>query len=639
MTPVFTRKKLLCAAIAAGSILNTHAYAATHDAAMPVNALMTATTLDTMVVTANRQEVPLREVGASVSVLTADDIAEHGQTNIADVLRSLPGVNVSNNGGIGKTSALRIRGEESYRTLVLIDGMNISDTTAPQVSPRFEDLMSSGIERIEVLRGTQGMMYGADAGGIVNVTTRRAHEPFAADVAVEYGSYDSKNLFANVRGQYDRADYSLSLTNFDTDGFNARSSDSTLRDNDGYLNTTAHFNGGLQISDAFRVETTIRDVRSQNEYDGCYNSIANAGTQRCVSDYDLLAYRIAAIYDTAAIAQRLSLQHSDSSREDFSDGISNGKNDGTIDEAQYQGIYRIAEAGDLVYGADLKQESLKSADDPKKERDQIGYYTEWQGRVANRFFYTAGARHDDNDDFGDHTSYRASGAYLIDVGADVLKLKTSYGTGFRAPSLYEIAYNKNFGFGVAAATTLKEETSKGLDAGMEYHWKNGASVEVVYFDQSIENAIVFDLDQFSGYLQDNGTSHSRGVESSVVVPIGDAFRLLGNYTYNDTQDAQDQQRVRRPRNLANLGFEAQPINAITVFANVRIVRDTVDSNGSNRIALDDYSAVEASVTWALNQQLDLYVRGENLLRDDYQEVNTYNVPKAAVFAGARLHFK
>jgi vitamin B12 transporter len=635
-----TRKNLLGAAIAAIGAIASCAQAATHEAAMPTNDLMAITTLDTMVVTANRQEVPLREVAASMSVLTAEDIAAHGEANIADVLRSLPGINVSGSGGIGKTSALRIRGEESYRTLVLIDGMNISDTTAPQVSPRFEDMMSGGIERVEVLRGTQGMMYGADAGGIVNITTRRAHEPFAADAAVEYGSYDTTNLMANVRGKLDRADYSLSLTHFDTDGFNARSTDTTARDNDGYQNTTAHFNGGVQVSDVFRLETTVRNVRSQNDYDGCYDLSTFASSQRCVSDYNLTAYRVAAIYDTKAVVQRLSLQRSESSREDFYNSVGTGKNDGNIDEAQYQGIFRFTEVGDLVYGADLKQESLKSADDPTKERDQLGYYAEWQGRAAKQFYYTAGARHDNNDDFGDHTSYRASSAYLLDVGVDVLKLKASYGTGFRAPSLYEIAYNKNFGFGTAATTKLKEETSKGFDAGVEYHWHNGGSVEVVYFDQTIDDEIIFDLDAFSGYLQDRGATHSRGVESSAMYPISSTFRLLGNYTYNETKDPAGEHRLRRPRHLANIGFDAQPITAVTVFANVRIVRDTQDQIfGVGRISLDDYSAIEASVSWAVNAQLDLYVRGENLLRDDYQEVNTYNVAKGAIYAGARFHFR
>lgn len=601
-----------------------------------VDAMAASTTLETLVVTAHRQEVPLREVAASITVLNADQIAERGQTNIVDVLRSIPGVNVSNNGGNGKTSALRIRGEESYRTLVLIDGMNISDTSAPQVSPRFEDLLSGGIERVEILRGPQGMMYGADAGGIVNITTRRAHEPFAADAAVEYGSYNSSNLFTNIRGKGESADYSLSATHFNTDGFNSRTND-TSRDNDGYLNTTLHFTGGVQINDDIRIETVIRNVRSENEYDGC------SSTGHCVNDYDLTAYRVAAIFDNQAVLQKIALQRSYSTREDFTNGISGGANSGTIDEAQYQGIFRFAKVGDIVYGADLKQEEL----DPygtgnTAERDQLGYYAEWQGKVADSFYYTAGARHDNNDDFGDHDSYHLSAAYVIDMNnGDALKLKTTYGTGFRAPSLYELAYNAGpFAWGPAPTTKLTEETSKGLDAGVEYHWHNGGSVEVVYFDQSITDEIRFDLVNFYGYLQDKGVTHSRGVEFSGVYPITKDLRLLGNYTYNDTQDPNDDQRVRRPRHIANIGVDFAPVETVTVFANLRVAKDNEDQIfGTGRVKLDNYSALEASATWAVTSEFDVYIRGENLLRDDYQEVITYNVPKQAVYAGVRAHFK
>jgi len=631
------QKSLLCSAIAALNLISmTSAVAELKDSEIPANNLIATTSLDTQVVTANRQSVPLREVAASISVLTADDIAANGATSAADILRSLPSINISSNGGVGKTTSLRIRGEESYRTLVLIDGMNISDTTAPQVSPRFEDLMSGGIERIEVLRGPQGMMYGADAGGIVNITTRRAHEPFAADAAVEYGRYNTTNLFGNIRGKNDIADYSLSATHFDTDGFNARSTDTVARDTDGYTNTTLHFNGGIQATDELRIETTIRNVRAENEYDGCF-----VASEHCVNDYDLTAYRASATYNIEATQQSIALQRSDSSREDFADGFGGGNNRGIIDEAQYQGIFRFPHTGDIVYGADLKKESLKTEGESQQQRDQRGYYAEWQGRVADRFFYTAGARHDDNDDFGDHTSYHASAAYLIDVGSDTLKLKSSYGTGFRAPSLYEINYNKTDHFGTPASNVkLREETSKGLDVGLEYHWKNGAYTEAVYFDQTIYNEIDFDLVGFTGYLQDVGATHSRGVELTGVYPITAQFRLVGNYTYNDTEDPNDDQRIRRPRHIANLGFDIEPINRLTIHANLRIVKDNEDQIfGVGRVKLDDYNALQASINWAATPQLDLYVRGENLLNDDYQEVTSYNTSKAAVYAGARFHFR
>lgn len=611
-------------------------------AAPTTNLLLASANLETMVVTANRQPVPLRQVAASVSVVTAEEIATNGAGDVASVLRSLTGINVSNNGGFGKTTALRIRGEESYRTMVLIDGMNVADTTAPQVSPRFEDLLSSGIERIEVLRGTQGMMYGADAGGIVSITTRRAHEPFAADAAIEYGRFDSTSVSANFRGKNEIADYSLSATHFDTDGFNARDIDTSNPDDDGYLNTTLHFNGGIHISDDLRVEATVRNVGSESEYDGCYDANTFANSNHCHSDYDLTAYRVAAVFDNRFLLQSLAMQRTDSTRTDVANSVSGGDNDGTIEEAQYQGIFRFEDAGDIVYGADLKQETLQAPGDDKTERDQTGYYLEWQGKVADAFYYTAGARHDNNDDFGDHTSYRASAAYLFDLrDGDLLKLKTSYGTGFRAPSLYEIAFNTGpFASPPAADTTLTEETSEGFDAGIEFHSKAGASLAVTYFEQSIKDEIIYDLVGYSGYLQNVGDTHSRGVEVEGIYPVAANFRLIGNYTYNDTEDPDDNQRVRRPRHVANIGFDYTPIPAVTVHADLRTVRDNEDQIfGVGRVELDNYSALSASVNWAINTQFDVYVRGENLLNDDYQEVITYNAPKAAVYGGVRVHFK
>jgi vitamin B12 transporter len=556
-------------------------------------------------------------------------------------LRTTPSVNVSNNGGIGKTSALRIRGEESYRTLVLIDGMSISDSTAPQVSPRFEDLMSSGIERIEVLRGPQGMMYGADAGGIVNITTRRAHEPFAADAAIEYGRFDTRNLFTNIRGKGDTADYSLSASHFDTDGFNARTTDTVARDDDGYLNTTLHLNGGLSVTDDLRIDTTVRNVRAENEYDGF------SSTKSYVNDYDFTAFRVSTIYNIASMQHLFALQRSDSTREDFADGISSGENNGIIDEAQYKGIFRFDRAGDIVYGADLKEESYKPEDDRRQERDQVGYYAEWQGHVAHAFFYTAGLRYDDNDDFGEHVSYRTSVAYPIDFDGDTLKLKSSYGTGFRAPSLYEINYNRTEHFGTPASNVeLEEETSKGFDIGFEYHWHNASYLEIVYFDQAIHDAISYDLVNSTGYLQDSGTAHSRGVELSGIYHLNDQLHLLGNYTYNDTEDPEGNQRVRRPRHIANLGFDLQPgIESVTIHANLRIVRDAEDTVynpvtfDAERKKLDNYSTLQASINWSINKQLDVYIRGENLLRDDYEEITTYNTPKASVYGGMRYHFR
>ncbi|MDY0005800.1 MAG: TonB-dependent receptor [Spongiibacteraceae bacterium] len=597
--------------------------------------------LETLVVTASRQPVELRQVAASVSVMEHQAIELRGQANLADVMRAMPSVNVSGGGGAGKTASLRIRGEESFRTLVLIDGIDVSDTSSPQVSPRLEHIASAGIERVEVLRGPQGMMYGADAGGIVNITTRRAHEDgLAADFATEYGRYDSWNNTGNIRGKTGIADFSLTLSDFSTDGYNSRTTDTTLRDRDGYDNTTLHFNGGLQLTDHFRVELSARDVDASARFDGCFNSQTFVTTDNCVSDYVQRIGRLAAVFDNGELRQSLAFQRASSTREDIADGVRGGDNDAVVEELQYQGIARWQQAGDLVYGIDLEEQRYEGGGDPERERDQIGAYIEWQGKVAEQFFYTAGLRHDDNDDFGEYTSYRVSGAHLTPLaGGDVLKLKTSYGTGFRAPSLYEVAYNRGpFASPPASDISLDAEESKGFEAGVEYQWASGAWLDLVYFNQSIDNAIDFDLVGYSGYLQAGGTTRSKGVELNGELPVNRWLSVTGNYTYNDAKTPAGETRLRRPRHLMNLGAVVAPHRDVTLALNLKLVRDAEDQVGSQRVALDDYTNLDATLNWDVNAQLALYVRGENLLGDDYEEVASYRVPGAAFYTGLRLQF-
>ena len=159
---------------------------------------------DTLVVVASRTETPLRQVGSSVSVLTEQELKTLGTPSLADALRTLPSVSVTNNGGMGKVTSLRIRGEEGHRTLVRVDGVDISDPTSTQPSSQVQHLLNSNVARVELLRGPQGMMYGADAGGVLNITTDHITQGSKAGLSVEAGRYDFRKTSGFLGGGSER---------------------------------------------------------------------------------------------------------------------------------------------------------------------------------------------------------------------------------------------------------------------------------------------------------------------------------------------------------------------------------------------------------------------------------------------------
>jgi vitamin B12 transporter len=591
-----------------------------------------------IIVTSSLIPQPKREIGTAVSVLDFGEMQLRGYTEVADALRTQPGISVSNSGGVGKSTTVRIRGEDSYRTTLIIDGVRAADPSAPQVSPDFDSLLAtSDFDRIEVLRGPQGFIYGADAGGVVNIITKRGAGELGGRLGLEYGEYSTRKIDAAISGGNDRGDYYVSATDLHTDGFNARSADTLLADADGAKNTTVHAKLGWNVSDELRLQLVARNIDASTMYDDCFTATF-APTNDCSATTDQTTYRLSADYDSGELRNTFAYSNVDIARDNLSEGVSAFKTEGQTGRFEYTGSYRPFETLTLVYGVDLEKEKLIGSPE-SFDRRQNGYYFEYDGAFSNRFFLTAGARYDDNEDFGQHTSGRVTGAYLQDLGLGrSLKYRASYGTGFRAPSLYELAYNAGpFALPPAAGVTLSEETSRGYDLGVEYDTRVGLHIEVTYFDQDIHNEIYFDSVGFSGYLQSSAAnSSSKGFEVAADIPLGHGLRLIANWTGNDAKDLTGEPRLRRPKDLANIGLMYQAMSQkLELIANYRLARDAVDVGGAR---LDDYDVVDLSASYSINERFEVYGRVENATNESYQEVVGYNTAGRSIYGGVRMHF-
>ncbi len=580
---------------------------------------------DEIVVTANRVPVPLRQIGTSVSVMDEFEIDARGNLSITDLLRQMPAVSANSNGGIGKITTVRVRGEEGFRTLTYLDGMRLQDSSAPQIATDFSQLLSDGIGRIEILRGPQGLAYGADAGGVINMSTRSVDEGFSASVDAQAGEFGTQQLSGNVAGRSGAVDYFLSVADYQTDGFNTRDADTVLMDDDGYDNTSVHGRLGFDLSDEWHLDLVHREVDGANQFDGCFDPVTFATVHDCSNDYDLSASHIGIEYGGEQFNHLLTYTSTESDRQNFTAGVPTFGSIGEQERIEYIGSATDLPGFDLVFGAD-QQEDVNNG----RDRDNTGVFVEYLSDFSDNLFFTAGLRHDDNDDFGTNTSYRVSGAYLIDMGNGTLKFKSALGTGFRAPSPYEVEYNRGpSAFPPASSVDLRQEESEGWEAGLEFFTGN-LRLEAVYFDQDVENAIFFDLAAFSGYLQDIGTSTSKGVELTAEIPINESLRVNGNYTYNDTERPDGSQRLRRPENLFNVGVLYTGMDGrLNVNGFYRSQADSLDTSGP----LEDFGVFDLTASYQLTDSLRIYGRFENAFDEQYEEVIGFNTAGSAAYIG------
>ena len=592
--------------------------------------------LEEIVVTSSRVPMPLREVGTAISVIDEEEITRRGFNSLAEILRTQPSVAASNSGGPGAATAIRIRGEEGFRTKVLIDGIDITDTSGTQFSPRMEQFLAAGIQRVEILRGPQGLMYGADAGGVINITTLTPPDGLGGRVEAEAGSFGTRELTGSFGGDLGAVDFLLGAARFETDGFNARTTDTDLGDDDGYENSSYNGRLGWDVTDELRLSAAGRRTEGENAFDSCFTVDTFAPSNDCSDDFTQDAVRVAADYTGERFTHQLAVSENRTDKDFYTEGRRGFGAEGELERWSYLGSWRSGEVLRLVYGIDRETQAIDDGS-VDRDRDQTGLYGELQGRFGEGFTMTAGARNDDNDDYGSFTSYRVSGAWVTALAAGELKLRGTWGTGFRAPSLFEISYNRGpFAFPPAAGADLREETSEGYDLGVAWAGDNGEYLELTWFEQQVENQIFFDLIGFSGYLQEDGESESRGVELAAAWPLTAGLALSGNYTWNDTETATGEQRARRPEHLGNLGLTFTGRDGrLKLGAHLRLSRDAVSTDAT---PLDDYEVVDLNASFELVPGLTVFGRVENALDEDYEEVPTYNTAERAAYAGLRYRF-
>lgn len=589
-----------------------------------------------VVVTATKKPRAASDTGSQVTVIGRDEIDRKGAVFAIDVLRDVPGVAVSQTGGPGGQATVRLRGEEGYRTLLIVDGMKLADAAGTQNLFNFANLLASNVEKIEILRGPQALLYGADAiGGVVSVTTRRGGPKDERGVSLSRGSFGTSAGSAFVRGAAGAFDYALNASVFDNEGISAKSGP-TRAERDGYSNLTLHGVFGVALGDAARLEAVARFVDAEADFDGFFGEDNVLYTEQ-------FSGRLALTGATAdgRTSGSLAANYTAQNRADYEDGapfLFGSRFDSERIRIEALGRHAAAEGHDLVLGADWEDESAVT-DALARGRTILGVFAEYQGRLTAGTFVTAGLRFDNHEEFGQHVSWRVTAAQQLAETPDyTLTAKASAGSGFRAPSLFEL-YD-----GFSGDPTLKEETGFGWDAGFDVVYAPlDLTAAVAYFDQRVEDEIRFDPAAFV-FIQNAATTRSRGVETSVSARLFASLRGSVAYTFNEAKigsnDAEDgMPRQRRPRHTGSVSLDyAFDDGKGGLNATLQTAAKHEDGFFIFRTPLDSRAVLNLSVRYAVLEGLTLTLRGQNVFDERYQEAVGFNSPRAGVFAGAEWAF-
>lgn len=622
---------------------------------------------DGMTVTAYRTAQPLARAGSAISIVSRRDIEERQTVQAADALRALPGVAVARSGPVGAQTQIRIRGSEANHVLVLIDGVEANDVATDDAFS-FEHLTTADIERIEVVRGPQSALWGSDSlAGVINVVTRQPEQPLETSAFLEGGSYGHANGGVHFGTRSDSASLTGSISHLRTDGTNASRSGN---EDDAYDNTTAGLAGTLQPLDNLRLEASLRRTQATVEYDvadfdGILVDADNEDDIR--HDYarfggtlDLLDGRLNqqlhyAITQTDRDVSAVPFPSSDKEQ---------SSTDGNKYGVYYQTSGRLSmeETADVLTFAvnhereafhqrgkvtsyDFNDDGVPDAVyDPNQDQSlqRTGYALEYLAVIGRDLLLSASARHDDNSDFDDCNTWRATLSWTLPQ--TVLRLHGSVGTGEKSPTFVE-----RFGYfpgTFIGNPDLEPEKSTGWDIGIERHWLDGRlTTDLTYFQADLDNEIdgFFFSPEIGGYtaVNEDGESRRRGIEATLTAELTDIWSLDASYTYSDAEEGDQRIReVRRPLHTGSVNATGRWFNGrLLVNSGLSYVGERQDDRFSwptTRVALDDYLLANVAVSYQLRPGITVYGRIENALDENYEDVFGYNTPGATVFAGVRM---
>jgi vitamin B12 transporter len=608
--------------------------------------------LEPVVVTGTRIETPAEQVGAAVTIVEGEVFDTRHYPTVDDALRQVPGVEIRRSGSFGKTTSVSIRGANPNQVQVLVDGVRVKSPTLGSVE--LADVAPDMIERIEVIRGPQSTIYGADAiGGVVHIITRRGSGRPTAYASQAVGNHDTLRTRAGLSGAWRELDYALGFYHLESngqfvnDGANQDAASArfgvTLPWGNTRLGLAVRYNKtdtgapiefvgnpppiGPTIDPNTRQEsetyTATLDVRTRpvSWWEGELRLSRYANNQAFIDPPDPFPCPPATFGPPCDFPGRFKVSRNEV------EGLSH---------------FHIGTWSTSTFGVEYRDEDANvqgsSAFSPRTET--VSGFFQQTFRFFDRLFMSAGVRVDDNSAFGTATTERGSLAYLVKEWGT--RLHGSAGSGFRAPTFNDLFFP---GFSNA---TLQPEKSFSWDVGVDQRLaQRRVRLGLTYFYNKFTNQIFccLPLAVFPFATTANiGRSRSAGIEFTSEVVLLDNLVATVNYTYTDSENLlTDRPLPREPRHRWNGSLTWEPIPRLSLFTEVHAVTRQFETLGD--VYNSGHTRIDVGGTWRILERhgmlkaLDLTARIDNILDEGYAEVRGFPALGIQALVGLRATFQ
>jgi vitamin B12 transporter len=604
--------------------------------------------LDELVVSPTGVPTPAREIASSVTVITAEEIERQQRRTLPQVLAAVPGLNLVQTNGPGGLTSVFMRGTNSNHVKVLIDGIEVNDPSTPNRSFDFGQMLTTDIERIEVLRGPQSGLYGANAlGGVISITSKRGEGPPKVTGSVEAGSHGTFNQSIGLSGGDDRFDYAFGISHFRADATPVTPPElvpaGRRRNPNSYDNWSYFARLGARLTDTLSVNWVGRYIDGQLLFTGDSGFPSRPDSYRSSQNYRQAFTRGEVVWDPfeGRFVNRFGISYSNqdrSNRRPNAFGILDLPTENLGERTQYdwRGDLKITQGQTLVMGLQYENERF---DTPNKtvSNGNKGAFVELQSNWTDRFFTVANIRHDHDDKFGGHTTYRLAPVFIV-PGTET-KLKASYGTGFKAPTLSERFSDSRPAFNFYGNPDLKPEESRGWDVGFEQPLLNGqVNLGATWFHNDIDNLILTNAARTS--YTNIGRATTKGVEAFAALELTPQFKVRADYTFTLAKDETARQELlRRPRHKLSVTASWMPIEKLTLSATLIYVGERMDGNRDfsiSRLRAPGAAIVNLAADYKVDERFTVFGRVDNLLDKRYENPVGFLVPGLGAFGGIRV---